>query len=73
MPKQLVALLAFSVKKWLTGDAGPGLAAKVDSIKAKPISDEAGYKVFKSKFLLKINWKQVRWERSYDSFILLSN
>lgn len=59
MPKQLLAFAAFSVKKWLNGEAGPGLIAKEDAQKAKPISDEAGFRAFKAKFILKIKWTQV--------------
>ena len=60
MPKQLLALVAFSVKKWLNGEAGPGpIIDKFDGKKAKPISDEAGFRSFKIKFIQKNNWKQV--------------
>ena len=59
MPKQLLALIAFSVKKWLNGEAGPGPIIDKDGKKAKPISDEAGFRAFKFKFIQKINWKQV--------------
>ena len=59
MPKQLLAFVAFSVKKWLNGEAGPGLIIKVDGKRAKPISDEAGFKAFKTKFIQKIKWTQV--------------